>query len=334
MYTDNLSGGVYGIYPFAGIPTFLRAKELKTKEEFENIDFDIGILGVPYDEGMPFIPGVRFAPRAFREHSLRYTKRGIYSVDEDKIYLAKELSEDRIVDLGDVSITPAAIPQNWDNISNTVRKVLKKRNRNGTTPLLICLGGDHSITAPLLRGYDALGESFHVVHFDSHPDYSEISEGFQYTNAHPFRWVNTYPYVKSITQVGIRSVRAFQVRDVRADGHCVIGMKKYHEMGGAQAVAATVPAGEPVYISFDIDALDASLVPGCTSAEPNGFTYQEMRENLQEVAKHNRIVGFDIVCVNPLIDTPNKITSYIGLQLIMEFLGTVCDQDYWKERYQ
>lgn len=333
MYSNECSGGVYGVYPFAGVASFLRMPELNTKEAFEKTDFDIGVLGIPYDEGMPFIPGVRFAPRAFREQSLRYNKNGVYSVEEDKVYLRKELQEDRIADLGDVAITPTAIPENWASISDAVRSVLRKRDSHGNQAMLVCLGGDHSVTAPILAGFDALGESFHVMHFDSHPDYSSISEGFQYTNAHPFRWVNTYPYVKSITQVGIRSVRAFQTRDSRADGHRVIGMKEYHEMGGAEAVAATLPEGEPVYISFDIDALDASLVPGCTSAEPNGFTYQEMRENLQAVAKHSRVVGFDIVCVNPLIDTPNKITSYIGLQLIMEFLGTLCDQPYWKARY-
>ena len=333
MYSQQLSGGVYGTYPFSGVPTFFRMQELRTKEEFDNTDFDIGFMGIPFDEGMPFLPGVRFAPRAFREHSLRYTKAGIYSVDDDKVYLAKEMGEDRVVDLGDVSIIPGTVPESWDNITNAVRAVLNKRDSHGNRPFLVSIGGDHSVTAPILRGFDALGEDFHVVQFDSHPDYSEVSEHFQYTNSHPFRHAHNLPYVKSITQVGIRSVRAFAARDSRADGNRVIGMKEYHDMGGAKAMAATVPEGEPVYISFDIDALDAHLIPGCTSAEPNGFSYAEMRENLREVAKHNRIIGFDIVCVNPMLDTPNKITSYIGLQLIMEFLGTMCDQDYWKERY-
>ena len=172
MYSNECSGGVYGVYPFAGVASFLRMPELNTKEVFEKTDFDIGVLGIPYDEGMPFIPGVRFAPRAFREQSLRYNKNGVYSVDEDKVYLRKELQEDRIADLGDVAITPTAIPENWASISNAVRSVLRKRDSHGNQAMLVCLGGDHSVTAPILAGFDALGESFHVMHFDSHPDYS------------------------------------------------------------------------------------------------------------------------------------------------------------------
>ena len=333
MYTDDTAEGS-SLYPFVGIPTFLRSKELRTKEEFDNTDFDIGILGIPYDEGMPYIPGVRHAPRVLREQSLRFKNKGIYNTDEDKIYLVKEMTEHRFADLGDVTITPASVPENWDHISDAVRKVLNKRDSRGNRPMLVCLGGDHSCTAPIVRGYDALGESFHVVHFDSHPDYSAISEGFQYTNGHPFRWVHSFPYVKSLTQAGIRSFREFEARDSRADGNRVIGMKEYHQMGGADALAASLPEGEPVYISFDIDALDPSLIPGCTSAEPNGFTYPEMRDNLQAIARRCRIVGLDLVCVNPLLDTPNQITSYTTVQLILEFLGTMCEQEYWKERYK
>ncbi len=331
MYSKENNEGCYGVYPFSGIPTFLRAKELRTKEEFESANFDIGILGIPFDEGMPFIPGTRFGPRAIREQTLRYNKRGYYSVDEDKIFLSREFGEERLADLGDVAITPTDIEGSLTQITDSVRTILLKK-KDGCSPLLISLGGDHSVSNPVIRGFDALGEAFHVVQFDAHPDYAKAEPGFSYTNAHPFRHVAGMSHVKSLTQVGIRSVRAFQARDSRADGNQVIGMKRFYELG-PKGIAALIPAGEPCYVSIDIDALDCTLVPGCVSAEPNGMTFRELTDSLAALAKRCRIVGFDLVEVAPLLDTPNKITSYLATQLIIEFLGRICEEDYWKKRY-
>lgn len=331
MYSKENNEGCYGVYPFSGIPTFLRSRELRTKEEFENAEFDIGVLGIPFDEGMPFIPGTRFGPRGIREQTLRYNKKGYYNVDEDKIYLSKEFGEERLADLGDVAITPTDIEGNLKNITDAVREVLRKK-KNGYHPLLICLGGDHSVSSPVIQGYDELGECFHVVQFDAHPDYAKAEPGFCYTNAHPFRHVAGMKHVKSLTQVGIRSVRAFQARDSREDGNRVVGMKEFHRLG-AEGIAGLIPAGEPCYVSIDIDALDCSLVPGCISAEPNGFTFAELSDSLAALAKRCRIIGYDLVEVAPDFDTPNKITSFLAAQLIIEFLGHICEQPYWKKRY-
>lgn len=332
MYSEGISVGMYSVYPFSGIPTFLRSREIQTKEEFDTIDFDIAVLGVPFDEGMPFIPGTRFGPRSIREQTLRYNKRGFYSVDEDKIFLSKEFGEDRLVDMGDVPIVPIDIEGNLRKTTESVRKILNRKS-NGHRPLLICLGGDHSVSNPIIKGYDALGEKINVIVFDAHPDYAEVMPGFEFTNGHPFRHVAHMEHVKSLTQVGIRSVRAFNARDSRADGNTVIGMKKFHEIG-PQGVAELIPASEPCYVSIDIDALDCSLIPGCVSAEPNGLMYRELRDSLIALANRCRIVGFDLVEIAPGLDTPNKVTSYIGTQLIIEFLGHICDQPYWKKRYE
>jgi len=319
--------GLYTAYPFSGIPTFIRTNYIRDQKEFDNTDFDIAIMGVPFDEGMPFIPGARFGPRGIREQSLRFSKKGYYNVDEDKIFLAKELQENRIVDLGDIAVVPTDIEGSIKKTSEMVRKVLHKK------ALLIVLGGDHSITFPVLAGYDALGEDFHVVQFDSHPDYSDINPGFEYTNSHPFRHIRQMKYVKSLTQVGIRSVRSFNVRDSIADGNRVVSMTEFRKIG-PDGVAKLIPEGESCYVSIDIDALDCSLVPGCVSAEPNGLMFAELRDSLAAIAKHNRVVGFDLVEVAPPLDIPTKITSFIGTQIVVEFLGRICDQPYWKERYE
>jgi agmatinase len=83
-------------------------------------------------------------------------------------------------------------------------------------------------------------------------------------------------------------------------------------------------------VSIDVDALDMPLVPGCVSAEPNGMSYAQLRDTLRALAEHAEIVGFDLVEVNPMLDVPTGITSYLAAHTVIEFLGRICDQPRWK----
>lgn len=327
MSNEEKSQGLYTAYPFSGIPTFMRMNYIRNNEEFNNTNFDIAVLGVPFDEGMPYLPGARLCARGIREQSLRFSKKGFYNFDEDKIFLTKELQEDRIVDLGDVNIVPTDIEGNLKKVTETVRKVLRKK------AFLIALGGDHSISYPVVAGYDALGEPFHVIQFDAHPDYSDASPGFEYTNSHAFKHIHKMKHVMSLTQVGIRSVRSLNVRDSVADGNRVVGMKEFRKIG-PQGVAELIPEGEACYVSIDIDALDCSLVPGCVSAEPNGLMFAELRDSLAALANRCKIIGMDLVEIAPTLDIATNVTSFLGAQIIIEFLGRICDQPYWKQRYE
>ncbi len=323
--TTEAKPRLYSTYPFSGIPTFLRSRHLADEAARQDTDYDIAILGVPFDEGMPFRTGTRFGPRGIREQSLRYSDRGYYDFDEEKIYLTRELQEKRIVDLGDVAIVPLDLAGNLSRITESVREVVKAGK------FLVAFGGDHSVSAPIVAGYDALGYDFHVVQFDAHPDYSECSEGFEHTNSHPMTHIARLPFVKSLTQVGIRSPRAFSTIDSIADGNRVVGMTEFRKLGPA-GVADIIPEGEPVYVTIDIDAYDSPLVPGCVSAEPNGILFAEMRQTLASLAKKHPIVGFDLVEIAPGLDIPTQITSFLGCQTVVEFLGSICDQPYWKKR--
>jgi agmatinase len=85
-----------------------------------------------------------------------------------------------------------------------------------------------------------------------------------------------------------------------------------------------------VYVSIDIDALDVPLVPGCASPEPGGFEYHEPVDMVAYIAEHHEVVGFDVVEVNPMLDTPAKITALLAAQLMLEFLGQITSQPRWK----
>jgi len=308
--------------PYVGIPTFLRAKAV---DDIATLDAAIAVLGVPFDEGSPFLPGSRMGPRALREQSLRFAGRnGTYNVDERREYLKDEMERGLIADVGDTDIYPTNPEKTFACLTEDVRGILAR----GALPVV--LGGDHSITFAVVR---AFAEPIHVLQFDAHTDYAPITAELRYTNGHAFRHINAMEHVKGLTQIGIRSLRSSpeQIRDILADGHRIIGMGEFNAMR-PQDVAATLPEDTRCYVSIDVDALDMSLVPGCVSAEPNGMSYAQLRDALRGIAERLDVVGFDFVEVNPPLDVGTGATSYLGAHTVVEFLGHICAQPRWKTR--
>ncbi|WP_438397272.1 arginase family protein [Caballeronia sp. DA-9] len=309
--------------PYVGIPTFLRSPLC---EDLSVLEAAIAVFGVPFDEGSPYLPGSRMAPRALREHSLRFGNggNGFYDPETRLEYLVEEMRDQLIADVGDVDIHPANAERTFVNITETVRGILKQ----GALP--VGLGGDHSITYPIFRAFE---EKLHVFHFDAHTDFAPFENDLQHTNGHAFRHIASLPNTLSLTQVGIRSLRhsPAQINDVIASGNRLIPMSEFRQLG-PQGVAATVPAGARVYVSIDIDAMDMSLVPGCVSAEPNGMTYAELRDSLKAIAERHDVAGFDFVEVNPLLDVRSGVTAYLGALVVVEFLGHICAQPRWAAR--
>ena len=313
-------------HPFAGIPSFLRAPIVT---ELAKLDADIAVIGVPTDEGSPFMPGSRFAPRSIREHSLRFVgdEPGIFDPQRRRRFLAEEMAARRIADVGDADILPTNVVGSFANITSTVGSVVSRQ------ALPVVLGGDHAITFPVVRAFASVAGAgpLYVVHFDAHLDYMPFVHGLEYTNAHAFRHIQAMDHVASIIQVGIRSLRSTQVmlEDSLNDGNRVVTMAEFRR-AGFPAVLAAIPEGARCYVSIDIDVLDMPLVPGCVSAEPSGMTYEELRDTLVALCGHAEIAGFDLVEVNPMLDVGTGVTSYLAAHTVVEFLCAICDQPNWK----
>jgi agmatinase len=308
--------------PYVGIPTFLRAPHRKVIAPGEA---DVAVLGVPFDEGSPFLPGSRMGPRAIREHSLRFPSSGcVHDTNTDIEYLAREFAEGRIVDVGDVDIRPTNVEATFEEITREVRAILDA----GAMPVV--LGGDHSITYPIVRAYD---RPIHVLQFDAHLDYSPFENGLRYTNGHAFRHIAAMETTLSVTQVGIRGLRNSRglIEEIRAKGNRVVTMAQARDLG-ADGIAGLIPAGAAVYVTIDIDAYDLSLVPGCVSGEPDGFLYAELVAALRAVAARHEVVGFDLVEVNPPLDVGTGATAYLGATTAVLFLGEICRQPYFAAR--
>jgi len=315
--------------PYTGLVSFLRSPRCA---DLDTLDADIAILGAPSDEGSPWKPGARFAPRKIRELSLQFAgrgtvdgQRGYYDIGNDRRYLDHERINRRIVDCGDSDIIYTNVRRTFDNITRDVGKILEA----GAFPVVI--GGDHAITYPVVRAYQ---HRLHVVHFDAHMDYRPFIHGVQWANGNPIRNVAKLPTVGSIVQVGIRSLRTRQadVLDSRARGNDILTVPEYRRRGPA-GMLEKIPRDEPVYVSIDIDVLDLPLVPGCASAEVNGLEYDELRQALFAIARHAEVVGFDLVEVNPMLDVASENTSLIAAQLIMEFLARIVEHPGYRRRH-
>ncbi len=313
MGPGELSARTEPLYPIYGLPTFLRAPVC---EDLEALDAEIAVMGVPFDEGSPFLPGSRLAPRAIRQHSLRFTNgaRGYYDPQERKTYLDREIRQSRIVDVGDAPVLPTNVAGTFDHVSAMARAVLDKG------ALLAVVGGDHAITYPVVRAFTG---PLHVMHFDAHLDYSPFVHGLEMTNAHAFRHISHMSHVRGLTQIGIRSIRDTEAtfEDSVADGNRVVTMEEFR--AEPDRIMEGVPEGADCYVSIDIDVLDMSLIPGCVSGEPNGMSYAELRDALYRIARATRVVGFDLCEVNPMLDVGTGATSYLAAHLMVEFLGRI-----------
>jgi agmatinase len=314
--------------PFVGIPSYLRAPIVT---DLDSLDADIAVLGIPSDEGSPWYPGARMAPRQIREMSVRYaeygpTQRhgGYYDLDEDRRYLVHETKNSRIVDCGDVDIVYTNPEKTMDNVTRSVSKIL------ASNALPVIFGGDHAVSWGVVRAFD---HPLTLLHFDAHLDFRPFVHGAEYGNGSPVRKMASLTNVTEMVQVGMRSMRMSQddLADARANGNDVITMKEFRR-AGFNRILDSLPAGQPVYVSMDIDVLDMPLVPGCASAEPDGFGYEELKQTLFAVARHADVVGFDIVEINPMLDVRSNNTSLLGAQLGLEFMARVADSEPYLKR--
>jgi agmatinase len=302
-------------FPPDGIPTFARSPLAAPGDPLEA---DVVVLGVPWDGGADLRGGARHGPRAIREASLRFPlwadrqPVGYWDVVTEQPCLAGV----RVVDLGDVAIVDASQERTGEAITAAARAA---RSRGD---LLVTLGGDHSITFPLVCAFDDC-PGIGVVQLDAHLDFSDAVQGVRLNSSTSLRRVGELYFVGPMAVIGLRGLRtdtaAFAAARVR--GNALISREALRR-DGPEAVVARLPPMEQVYLTLDIDVLDPMLAP-CTSApELDGLRYDELRAILRGVARRSRIVGIDVVEVSPSLD-PSGTTEQAAAQALVELLGAV-----------
>jgi agmatinase len=298
---------------FAGINTFLKAPYVEDVRSCG--DYDVAVVGVPFDGGTTYRSGTRFGPQGIRKISALY---GPYSFE-----LGVDLRESiTIGDLGDIFVIPANIEKAFDQISKGVGHVFA----SGAFPVV--LGGDHSIGYPTTRGVaEHLSGNLGIIHFDRHVDTQEtdLDERMHTT---PWFHATDIPNVppQNLVQIGIGGWQAPRpgVKVGRERGTTIMTVTDCVEMGIEQAAERALEVAwkdaEAVWLSFDVDCLDAAFVPGTGWPEPGGFLPREVLKFIQIIADSGPLAGIEIVECSPPYDNA-EITSLIATRVICDTLG-------------
>jgi agmatinase len=300
--------------PFVGHCTFGKQPACVN---WEKIDADVAVLGVPNDMGTQYRSGARFGPRAIREASTLFSfgHAGAYDFEDDVVYLPSDRV--RIVDVGDVDIVHTDMEQSNENTRLAVRQILA----SGALPVM--LGGDHSIHAPIIEAYAGHGP-VHIVHFDAHLDFVNERHGVRYGHGNPLRRASETGHVTGMTQLGIRNVSSSNrsdYDDAMKFGSEILSVRQIRKLG-VDAVLERIPRSPRYYVTIDIDGFDPSIAPGTGTPSHGGFQYYEVLEILQCLARRGGIVGVDLVEVAPAYD-PSGITAILAAQLLLNFLGFI-----------
>ncbi len=292
---------------FVGVRTFLGAPYVANLDE---LHADFAVLGVPFDEGTWGWPGERYGPRAMRESSQEYNHdltEGFYYIDGERTVLKGK----HWVDAGDVPVMPTVPAQTDDKITEMVRKIRAK----GALPIV--LGGDHSLTFPVLRAFDI---PVTVIHFDAHLDTWNGAPG----NLDHASWVNRaakLSQVKKVVQIGQRGLANDEeaMANARRARTTIITSEQIHRQGVEWALAQ-VASSENIYITLDVDVMDPTLAPGTGTLEPDGLSFSEIDGLLKGVTSKGRLVGMDVVEVNPMRETSTR-TEQTAIRLLIDTLG-------------
>jgi agmatinase len=277
-------------------------------------ELDVALLGIPYDGGTSYRTGARFGPRAVREQSslIRPWNPAL------KVHPFEKL---RVADCGDVDVVPISIERTHAAIEAKIDQVVAA----GARPLSV--GGDHSVTLPILRALAKRHGRLGVVHFDAHPDTWDEYFGSKLFHGTPFRRAieeNLIDPTRFI-QVGIRGP-LYGSEDFDFHGQHgieVLRIEPIKEQGLTWATGKLARLrGMPLYCSFDIDACDPAYAPATGTPEVGGLTSWEALTLVRSLVG-STLVGADVVEVSPPYDGPGQITALLAANLAFELLGVM-----------
>lgn len=291
---------------FSAIKTFFRLPHVPVDD-----DYDIGIFGTPFDGGVSYRPGARFAPSHVREcsslgRSYHWT-RGVN--------LFKSV---KVADIGDCQTVPISIADTYEKLEAFVAHLANKNKK------FVSVGGDHSTTLPILRALRKKhGKPLSFIHFDAHLDTYPAAWGHEYHHGAFARHAVEEGLVdpKRMVQIGIRGPLAAgeDLDFIKKHGIKVFTMDDIKK-GHISDFVKSIPAfgDEPTYLSFDIDCMDPAYAPGTGTPVPGGLTSYEVQQILRGL-KIKNLIGGDLVEVSPPFDHAD-ITGIMGVEVVFELL--------------
>ena len=258
----------------------------------------ISILGIPYDADSSFLKGAIHGPPVIR-HAFRSPSSNMAT--ENEIELSQHVD---IEDLGDLELGSG------QNAREHIEAAIRNQVMEGRK--VLSLGGDHSITYPILRGYSSRYGKINVLQFDAHPDLYDELDGQRYSHACPFARAYEDGLIESLTQVGIRTMNAPQRKQADRFGVEVVTARDFDP--------SAIEITEPVYITLDLDVMDPAFAPGVSHYEPGGLSIRDVLDVIQKIRVP--VIGADIVELNPTRDFQD-ITAMGAAKLMKEMLAVM-----------
>ena len=279
-------------------------------------NYDVAIIGVPHDSGTTYRPGTRFGPQGIRRISALYTPYNF----ELGVDLREQIT---LCDVGDIFTIPANNEKSFDQISKGVAHVFK----SGAFPII--LGGDHSIGFPTVRAVCRhLGDKkVGIIHFDRHADTQETDLDERMHTCPWFHATNmANAPAKNLVQMGIGGWQVPRpgVKVCRERATNILTVTDICEMGldaaADFAIEKATDGTDCVYISFDIDCIDAGFVPGTGWPEPGGLLPREVLHLLKRIIQNTTVCGIEVVEVSPPYDV-SDMTSLMATRVICDTMA-------------
>jgi agmatinase len=281
-------------------------------------DYDVAVVGVPWDSGVTYRPGARFGPSAIRQAS-RLLRPYNPALD------AQPFRHAQVVDAGDVAANPFDIARAIDETREGLAALITPAGRQ-----VLSLGGDHTMALPALQAMHSVHGPLALVHFDAHLDTWNTYFDAPYTHGTPFRRASEQGLVVkgSSAHVGIRG-SLYDRQDLLDDeelGFTIVHCRDIDRIGVDGIVERVVErVGEhPVYVSIDIDVLDPAFAPATGTPEAGGMTSRELLGVLRGM-RELRLVGADIVEVSPVYDHA-EVTAVAAANIAYELVTIMSEQ--------
>ncbi len=263
----------------------------------------ISLLGLCLDYNSSHLRGPAAAPDMIR---MALDSGSMNHAAENRLDI---MSPKRLADMGNIVCD---IPETgFNKIIAAIDKELSKGRK------VISLGGDHSVTYPILQAYGRHYEPPTIIHFDAHPDLYDNFEDNPHSHASPFARIMEQGLAKRLIQIGIRTINDHQQDQIERFGVEVIEARHFH----IDKFRALNIKG-PVYISMDMDALDPAFAPGVSHHEPGGLTTRNVIDVLQSIEME--VIGGDIVEYNPRKDI-HDMTAYVAAKILKEMAAAMID---------
>ncbi|HEU4400508.1 MAG TPA: arginase family protein [Candidatus Polarisedimenticolia bacterium] len=296
---------------------------------------DVAILGLPYDGGACWRGGAAEAPRRLRDisnTSPAISEEG-YVVDQTLL---------RVRDLGDVAPNPGADPETvrkeyFARVERAVSDVFRMAALAGRNTFLLSLGGDHSVSIPLLRGFSSgFPEGYGLVSLDAHPDLFDSYDGSPLANACPLRRALDGSRLKPehLLILGTRSYNQVELDFMKEKGIRFVPAREIERTGVAAAITLAkerLAGVGNVYLTIDIDVADPACAPGTGAPVAGGLSSRQLLDLARGLLESLPVRAMDLVEVSPPLD-PTDATLFLALQILFETFAVLAEKRKPRQR--